>query len=199
MGAARKLKEHAKPVELTPLRTPEKGQSEPFKGFITLILISTLLITGLSIYFNNDGDEKLEEFIEEALNDTTGKKARHIIGGIPNELATRIGVYAERDIKGYTFSIVADAVRHIEKKHGSKNEKSRDQKGVSLKDYKELINTLYYPEIIEPVKQTNSGAKQLKFIRKDKRKYIVIVQLSNKKKALDVNTFYIKKPPITNY
>jgi hypothetical protein len=195
MGAARKLREQVKPVELTPLKTPEKDKNKPIKSFITLILILTVLITGLSVYFTNNEDQKenLEEFIERVKEKKPEKPERFIIGKVPDELALNISDVANQSIKGFYFSIISEKITHIENKHGVKKEKSKSQLAVQLSDYKEMIKTLYVPDKIDKANDAKNGAKQLRFCRIDEKEYIVFVQLSNKKNFLDVNTFYIKK------
>lgn len=195
MGAVRKLREQVKPVELTPLKTPEKDKNKPIKSFITLILILTVLITGLSVYYTNNEDQKenLEEFIERVKEKKPEKPERFTIGKIPEDLSLRVADLANQSVKGYNFSIISEKITHIENKHGVKKEKSKDQHAIKIADYNEMVKTLYNPDKIEKVKNAKNGAKQLKFSRIEKKEYIVFVQLSNKKKVLDINTFYIKK------
>jgi len=195
MGAARKLREHLKPVHLTPLRTLEKDKNGPIKSFITLVLILFTLITAFTIYLNSSEkeEESIEEFVERVKENKPEKPERFFLGKVPDDLALKIADLSNQSVKGFRFRIISEKITHIENKHGEKNEKSKDQYAVKKSDYKEMVKTLYNPDKINKANDAKNGAKQLRFSRIDEKEYIVFVQLSNKKKILDVNTFYIKK------
>lgn len=195
MGAARKLKEQKQPVQLIPLRTLETEKHTPIKSFVTLILVLLTLIIAFSIFSSDEEKETetLEEFVERVKKEKPNKPERFLIGSLPDELILKINDITKQSVEDFNFSIISEKIIHIERKHGVRNEKQKDQFVVKLTDYKELVKTLYHPDRIERAENAKNGAKQLKFIRLDGRKYVVFVQLSNRKKALDINTFYIKK------
>jgi hypothetical protein len=79
MGAARKLREQEKPIQLTPLRTIEKDKNIPIKSFITLLLILTSLLVALvsQHYSENERkEESLEDFIKKSIEDKSPEQKK---------------------------------------------------------------------------------------------------------------------------
>lgn len=188
----RQYREYKTYPKLRVLRTEPEPKQNPFNGFITLIFIAVIIA---SVYFQSDEqteNEPLEKFVETVLKDSTGKKDRFIIGEIPKEIISEIGTFATKSIKGFKYSITADDIRHIQRKHGVGNEKQKNQRGVKLKDYQHIIKTLYTPDKITQSEILKSGANTVKF---KKNEYTLLAAISNRKKTITVLTFYIKTKP----
>ncbi len=190
----RKLKEYRKAPQMHVLKyePEEKTKFPTWMLFVLMTLLSGIFLFSAEKEKQTKPEENIEEFVKKALENKTDKK-RFIIAKIPAELAEQIGSYTQKSVKNFTYSITADAVRHIEKQHGKNKEKQKGQRSVLSSDYVDLKTVLLTPDMITKERPARNGAQTLRFIKiMNNSQYTIVTEVSNKKSTLGVATYYIK-------
>jgi len=188
MGAARKLREQEKPVQLTPLRTIEKDKNMPIKSFIILLLVLAALIIGISTPQNSDNAKKesLEEFAQKSLKNKSPDKKKFILDKASTKQIEKIKELNGLDISLYIWTLDNYAIRHIFRRHP-------ETKIDDLNKIYSLLNNFDY------IKEVSYNKKSVPEIEINKiigeKNYRLFVEI--RKRELSITTLYankIKKP-----
>jgi len=185
----RKLKEYRKAPQMRILKYEAEEKTKFPPWMIVVLMIA--LIGGISFFVNqseNADDETLEEFVEKA-KENKSEKRYYQLAKIPYELVEQLNEITDKDLKGFSFSITTDAIRHIEKKHNEENERVKGQKGITLQDYSIIADILLHPDFISNEENAKNGAQTLRFTKSN---HTIITQVFTKKKTISVVTYYIK-------
>ncbi len=183
----RKLKEYRKAPQMRVLKyePEEKTKFLPWMVVLMIVLVGSALFV---VNISGNSDETLEEFVENA-KENKSEKRYYKLAKIPYELVEQLKEITGRDLKGFSFSITTDAIRHIEKKHNEENERIKEQKGITLQDYSIMADILLHPDFISKEENAKNGAQTLRFTRNT---HTVITQIFTKRKTISVVTYYIK-------
>lgn len=188
MGAARKLREQDKPVQLKPLRTIEKDKNKPIKSFITLVLIFATLIVGLSVHFNanEEENETLEGFIKKSIEDKSPEQKKFKLGKTTAKQIEKIKELTGLDVTSHIWIIENFAVRHIFRRHPE----------TKIEDLKRLYSLLNDFDNMKEVSFNKKSVPEIEINKVIENKMFRLF-LEIRKRELSITTLYknkIKKP-----